>query len=71
MKAKTGTTAGNYAFKAGPIWDPKDAAEKCPKVCGNHGGWDVGSGTPWTTTVPGEMSVCGCRDQNEYGPPIR
>ena len=69
MKTKTGTTAGNYAWPAGPIWNARDAAKKCPRVCAGHGGWDTGSGSPWTTTVNGKMSVCGCKAPNSYGPP--
>jgi FtsP/CotA-like multicopper oxidase with cupredoxin domain len=50
-------------FPAGPIWNNDDAQQKCPKVCAA-----VKSDPPrawtwngnWTTTVPGEQSVCGC-----------
>jgi hypothetical protein len=42
---------------AGPIWNGKAAAAACAKTCGGSGlAWNG----QWTTTVPGEMSVCGC-----------
>jgi len=48
---------GNYVdINAGPIWDNNHAQTVCPQVAsGVNGAW---SGQ-WTTTVPGEMSVCG------------
>lgn len=42
---------------AGPIWNQADAQHKCPAVCQGVGGKWNGQ---WTTTVPGQMSVCGC-----------
>jgi len=42
---------------AGPIWNNDDAKTKCPGVCGKTKG--VWNGN-WKTTVPGQMSVCGC-----------
>lgn len=61
-------TAGNlslasaaHAFdvKAGPIWNNPDAQNKCPNVCEWYGGWNGN----WTTTVWGQMSVCGCHEE--------
>jgi hypothetical protein len=40
-----------------PIWSNKDAKKKCPLVCWPFGGW-TGS---WLTTIPGRLSVCGCK----------
>lgn len=42
--------------QAGPIWSNSDAQQKCAQTCKSKGGWNGN----WTTTVPGEMSVCGC-----------
>lgn len=42
--------------EAGPIWNNSDAQTKCPATCASKGGWNG----QWTTTIPGEMSVCGC-----------
>jgi hypothetical protein len=42
--------------QAGPIWNNADAQQKCVQTCENKGGWNGN----WTTTVPGQMSVCGC-----------
>ncbi|MDX1721571.1 MAG: mannan-binding lectin [Pseudomonas sp.] len=42
--------------QAGPIWSNNEAQEKCAQTCKDKGGWNGN----WTTTVPGEMSVCGC-----------
>ncbi|HEV3456671.1 MAG TPA: multicopper oxidase domain-containing protein [Thermoanaerobaculia bacterium] len=42
---------------AGPIWNNNDAKLKCPGVCAKTKG--VWNGN-WKTTVPGQMSVCGC-----------
>lgn len=42
---------------AGPIWNQGDAQGKCPSVCSNAKMTWNGN---WTTTVPGQMSVCGC-----------
>jgi hypothetical protein len=48
---------GTVDIQAGPIWDQQDAEKKCPKVCDeNNGSWNG----QWRTTIPGEMSVCGC-----------
>lgn len=41
-------------INAGPIWSNADAKAKCPSVCS-----DLKWNGQWTTTVPGEMSVCG------------
>ena len=40
-----------------PIWSNDDAKKKCPLVCWPFGGW-TGS---WLTTIPGRLSVCGCK----------
>ncbi|NEO16252.1 MULTISPECIES: mannan-binding lectin [Moorena] len=56
-----------YDLEAGPIWNQGDAEAKCPAVCEKSGTKWNGN---WVTTVPGEMSVCGC-DQTlalEAGP---
>jgi hypothetical protein len=42
---------------AGPIWSNNDAQLICPAVCTAAGGTWSGQ---WTTTIPGQMSVCGC-----------
>jgi hypothetical protein len=44
-------------LEAGPIWNNEDAKTKCPPICTDHGGYWKGQ---WTTTVWGQMSVCGC-----------
>ncbi|WP_437735088.1 mannan-binding lectin [Sorangium sp. So ce1335] len=44
------------SLEAGPIWNNGDAAGKCAAACGDTRAWDG----EWTTTVWGEMSVCGC-----------
>jgi hypothetical protein len=48
---------------AGPIWNNNDAKNKCPKVCGNSGN-SIWNGQ-WKTTIPGQMSVCGCCGNTE------
>lgn len=51
------TIPGSFDAKAGPIWNDADAGLKCPVTCkGYTSHWDG----QWTTTVPGQMSVCGC-----------
>jgi|GEM_PF-2428250 len=47
----------NFDAKAGPIWDNNDAKNKCPKVCAT---FDSQWNGQWTTTIPSQMSVCGC-----------
>ncbi len=47
---------------AGPIWNNNEAKFKCPKVCGNSAN-SVWNGQ-WKTTVPVQMSVCGCCGNN-------
>jgi FtsP/CotA-like multicopper oxidase with cupredoxin domain len=42
---------------AGPIFNNQEAQQKCPGVCSNTKATWNGQ---WTTTVPGQMSVCGC-----------
>jgi|GEM_PF-5823975 len=42
---------------AGPIYNNEQAQQVCPTVCKNAGGKWNGQ---WTTTQPGQMSVCGC-----------
>lgn len=50
-------------FDAGPIWNQQDAEQKCPGVCAavksNPARTWTWNGN-WTTTIPGQMSVCGC-----------
>lgn len=43
-----------FDVNAGPIWNNADAQSKCPAVCAGL----LWNGQ-WTTTVPGQMSVCG------------
>lgn len=43
-------------IEAGPIWSNSDAQQECPDVCQDYGGWNG----QWTTTLPGQMSVCEC-----------
>ncbi len=45
---------------AGPIWNNADAPRKCPNACRWYGGWNGN----WRTTVPGQMSVCGCNEKD-------
>lgn len=47
----------NFDAEAGPIWNNPDAQAKCPAVCSGYTSQWNGQ---WTTTVPGQMSVCGC-----------
>jgi FtsP/CotA-like multicopper oxidase with cupredoxin domain len=47
---------------AGPLFSNDEAKAKCPGVCQKTQG--VWNGN-WTTTVPNQMSVCGC-DYNGY-----
>ncbi len=42
-------------IEVGPIWDQADAETKCPAVAEENNGTWTGQ---WSTTVPGEMSVC-------------
>jgi FtsP/CotA-like multicopper oxidase with cupredoxin domain len=49
--------AASQDVDAGPIWNNDDAKLKCPGVCQKAKG--VWNGN-WKTTVPGQMSVCGC-----------
>lgn len=44
-------------LNAGPIWNNRDAGQKCPSLCGANGGKWTGQ---WSTTVAGKMSVCEC-----------
>lgn len=44
-------------LNAGPLWNNRDAGQKCPGLCGANGGKWTGQ---WSTTVPGKMSVCEC-----------
>jgi FtsP/CotA-like multicopper oxidase with cupredoxin domain len=46
-----------HDVNAGPIFNNQDAQQKCPGVCTNVSATWNGQ---WTTTVPGQMSVCGC-----------
>jgi hypothetical protein len=40
-----------------PIWNNGEAKSKCEPVCKAFGGWNGN----WLTTIPGRMSVCGCK----------
>ena len=42
---------------AGPLYNQQEAERECPKVCSDFGGWNRN----WKTTIPNEMSVCGCQ----------
>jgi len=47
-----------FDAQAGPIWNNPDAQTKCPGTCQSHAtAWNG----QWTTTVWGQMSVCGCQ----------
>jgi hypothetical protein len=50
-------TAYTKDVPAGPIWSNAEAPGICPGVCAHAGGRWTGA---WVTTIPGEMSVCGC-----------
>ncbi len=42
---------------AGPIFNNRDAQTKCPRACAaDNATWNQ----EWKTTIPGELSVCGC-----------
>lgn len=46
-----------HDVNAGPIYSNQQAQTTCPTVCTNaQANWNG----QWTTTVPGQMSVCGC-----------
>ncbi len=51
------TIPKSFDAKAGPIWNNEDAPGKCPTTCGAYSSSWNGQ---WTTTIPGQMSVCGC-----------
>jgi predicted amidohydrolase len=51
------TIPKSFDAKAGPIWDNADAGGKCPSTSNAYASAWNGQ---WTTTVPGQMSVCGC-----------
>ncbi|MDR1533876.1 MAG: mannan-binding lectin [Planctomycetota bacterium] len=55
--------AENFAIEAGHIWNQEHADSRCPEVV-EEWNWENEGGArwtgQWTTTVPGEMSVCGC-----------
>jgi FtsP/CotA-like multicopper oxidase with cupredoxin domain len=53
--------ARSVDVEAGPIWNNEDAKKRCPAVCKDAGGGWAGA---WTTTIPGQMSVCGCTYQD-------
>lgn len=52
--AMTGT-APAFDMQAGPIANQQQADQLCPQVC------SVKWNGQWTTTVPGQMSVCGAQ----------
>lgn len=47
----------SFDAQAGPIWNNVDSKTKCPAVCSSYASQWNGQ---WTTTIPGQMSVCGC-----------
>lgn len=49
--------SNTFDAQAGPIWDNTYAQSVCPTVCSSYTSKWNGQ---WTTTVPGQMSVCGC-----------
>ena len=49
-------TTRTCAVDAGPIWNQRDAQNKCPRTCRKSGAWTG----HWWTTVPNKMSVCQC-----------
>ncbi len=49
-------------IEVGPIWNNSDAQDKCQNACSRYGTWNG----HWKTTVPGAMSVCGCRFTPEH-----
>lgn len=52
--------AGDTDRPAGPIFSNEDAPAKCQKACAfDNATWNG----QWTTTIPGQMSVCGCTPQ--------
>jgi predicted amidohydrolase len=51
------TIPGSFDASAGPIWNNGDAGGKCPPTCNAYkASWNG----QWKTTIPGQMSVCGC-----------
>ncbi len=52
----------SFDAKAGPIWSNNEAPAKCPATCQAYSSTWNGQ---WTTTVPGQMSVCGCVPNGE------
>ncbi len=46
-----------FDVQAGPIWNQRVAEHKCPHVCGRYQAKWTGQ---WRTTIPGQMSICGC-----------
>jgi len=51
------TIPKSFDAKAGPIWSNSDAPGKCPSTCTAYSATWNGQ---WKTTVPAQMSVCGC-----------
>ncbi|MFL5359073.1 mannan-binding protein [Archangium sp.] len=53
--------ACNVEVKAGPLWNSADANTRCPTTCGGQSfaAWDGA----WWTSLPGQKSVCQCRDK--------
>lgn len=51
------TVPKSFDAEAGPIWNNQDAPGKCPATCSAYASAWNGQ---WKTTVPGQMSVCGC-----------
>lgn len=51
----------NVEVKEGPVWNGTDANTRCPAAC-HEKGFAAWAG-PWWTTVPGQQSVCQCKDK--------
>ncbi len=52
-----------FDLEAGPIWNNDNAQERCPEAVKEWNEANDGNARwtgHWTTTVPGEMSVCNC-----------
>ena len=54
------TIPKSFDADAGPIWNNDEAPSKCPTTCSAYAATWNGQ---WKTTVPGQMSVCGCVPQ--------
>lgn len=57
---------GGRTIEVGPIWNQSDAETKCPKAARKAGLAWTGQ---WWTTRPGQMSVCGVKNQASSNSP--